>query len=622
MGTPGDQHEQEADRTTEQIMSGSAASGDSAVINGQHMIVEDDARQVEAGQMRRSEFLARLREDVCRESDDAMRATGQSTDGCPYVQRWFDYYSDKPASHIERALRRYAPEAASATSASDYIRAASARVRRSVEVWATTGEVTGVPEELAWQVMGGGILGAIGGAIGGVVSGIASAIGGVVSGIGSAISGIGRLLFKAREGGTRRGADAGQVKESLGGGESLDGEVKGRMEGAFGQGFTGVRVHRDGRAAEVADQLNARAVTVGEDIVFGSGEYQPGTMIGDALIAHELAHVVQQGSGGAQGAVMRKGEGDSGELEEDADVSAAEAVTSIWGKQYPGLKGMVSNAMPRLRSGLRLQRCPKPKPQAPNLLAPGLAPTKDQLRQEADLKKASDERFAKNPDVYDVDFMPDVTVVLEKEAYCFDFSQPDVDTVCLPPERGTDGCTNIEVPDADKIKIKVKVDRQIQRLGATDINSPLKVSVTTFPVTFTSFVQTNTIKENKPLAQNSTMNEELHHLVNDFEMTQIYKERVARAIRLRLMEARQQAARDPKNSDAFIGQKAIEKIVEDVEIPLFNSLSRDRKRREAEVHTLIDTGKAGIPKLPQGWQMPPIKIGARGSVTGNNKDCR
>ena len=57
------------------------------------------------------------------------------------------------------------------------------------------------------------------------------------------------------------------------------------MGAAFGHDFSSVRVHTDSSDAALSDQLNARAFTIGSDIAFGSGEYQPGTMIGDALIA-------------------------------------------------------------------------------------------------------------------------------------------------------------------------------------------------------------------------------------------------------------------------------------------------------------------------------------------------
>lgn len=68
----------------------------------------------------------------------------------------------------------------------------------------------------------------------------------------------------------------------------------------FGHDFAGVRVHADARAAESARALNARAYTVGRDVVFARGEYQPATPGGRRLLAHELAHVVQQSGAAAR----------------------------------------------------------------------------------------------------------------------------------------------------------------------------------------------------------------------------------------------------------------------------------------------------------------------------------
>ena len=78
-------------------------------------------------------------------------------------------------------------------------------------------------------------------------------------------------------------------------------EVRSFFEPRFGHDFSRVRVHADGRAAEAARVLGTRAYTLGRDIVFGSGEYTPGTMEGQQVLAHELAHVVQQEDGGQQG---------------------------------------------------------------------------------------------------------------------------------------------------------------------------------------------------------------------------------------------------------------------------------------------------------------------------------
>jgi hypothetical protein len=66
------------------------------------------------------------------------------------------------------------------------------------------------------------------------------------------------------------------------------------LEPRFGHDFSRVRVHTDAQAAASARSVNALAYTVGSHVAFGSGQYAPGTLAGDRLIAHELAHVVQQ----------------------------------------------------------------------------------------------------------------------------------------------------------------------------------------------------------------------------------------------------------------------------------------------------------------------------------------
>jgi HEAT repeat protein len=66
------------------------------------------------------------------------------------------------------------------------------------------------------------------------------------------------------------------------------------FEARFGYDFTGIRIHSDSRAAKLAASANARAFTLGQDIVFGAGEYSPDTGEGTRLLAHELVHVVQQ----------------------------------------------------------------------------------------------------------------------------------------------------------------------------------------------------------------------------------------------------------------------------------------------------------------------------------------
>jgi hypothetical protein len=74
-------------------------------------------------------------------------------------------------------------------------------------------------------------------------------------------------------------------------GEPLDIPTRTYFEPRFGYNFSKVRVHKD---AKVAEAVNARAFTVGIDIVFGKGEYAPHTQKGCKLLAHELTHIIQQ----------------------------------------------------------------------------------------------------------------------------------------------------------------------------------------------------------------------------------------------------------------------------------------------------------------------------------------
>jgi hypothetical protein len=71
------------------------------------------------------------------------------------------------------------------------------------------------------------------------------------------------------------------------------------FEHRFGQDFSDVRVHADAESARFAQSVGADAFTIGRDVVFGSGRYAPQAPEGQRLLAHELAHVVQQQRGGA-----------------------------------------------------------------------------------------------------------------------------------------------------------------------------------------------------------------------------------------------------------------------------------------------------------------------------------
>ncbi len=76
-------------------------------------------------------------------------------------------------------------------------------------------------------------------------------------------------------------------------GQPLDGTTRARMEARLGKDLSEVRIHKDAEAAKSARQLKARAYTLGQDIVFGAGNYAPDTAKGQQLLAHELIHTIQ-----------------------------------------------------------------------------------------------------------------------------------------------------------------------------------------------------------------------------------------------------------------------------------------------------------------------------------------
>lgn len=117
--------------------------------------------------------------------------------------------------------------------------------------------------------------------------------------------------------------------------EPLDAATRAQLEPRFGHDFSDVRVHRDPQAAASARALRAKAFTVGNDIVFAAGRFSPTTNPGRQLLAHELAHVVQQSRGGAAPAL------DTEASHEHSAGRAAEAIANGTGPvQVEGATGV------------------------------------------------------------------------------------------------------------------------------------------------------------------------------------------------------------------------------------------------------------------------------------------
>ncbi|HST20349.1 MAG TPA: DUF4157 domain-containing protein [Blastocatellia bacterium] len=136
-----------------------------------------------------------------------------------------------------------------------------------------------------------------------------------------------------------------QIESMRGGGEPLQEEMRQDFEGKFGHDFSQVRVHKNAQAADSARNINARAYTTGQDVVFGAGEYSPETTEGKRLLAHELTHVVQQSAAtpfvgralkpapeitsSSSPAIQREGESDAGASGAESDKSVNKAKYGI-----------------------------------------------------------------------------------------------------------------------------------------------------------------------------------------------------------------------------------------------------------------------------------------------------
>lgn len=114
-----------------------------------------------------------------------------------------------------------------------------------------------------------------------------------------------------------------------GGGSALPAATRAGMEARFGADFEGVRLHTGAAAADSAQSVQAKAYTVGEDVVLGSG-VDPSSAAGEKTLAHELTHVLQQRAGDVDGTPAAGGIkiSDPGDRFEQEAEHTAEHVTS------------------------------------------------------------------------------------------------------------------------------------------------------------------------------------------------------------------------------------------------------------------------------------------------------
>jgi hypothetical protein len=304
--------EREADAVASGVASGATPS----------LIIEQG--RVTTGQMTRVIFLAELQRTV---KATATAALGPEWDAqaCPYIEQWFETHRSSSAADLEKMARRYSG-VTTATAARDYLPAIAGRLASGIRKWKAG-------EDVHAELSAAGLPAA------------AAAAAGT-----QPISATGPTA--ARKLSVDGGGSPAEVTRELGPGQSLDSTTSQKMGDAFGEDFGGVRVHTGPVAARKAAELGASAFTVGSDVAFASGMYQPGSDIGDALLAHELAHVTQQ-----KRAAGKEVGGESAGAEHDADRATQAAVTRIADPTKTAPKAEVG-----AQTDFQLQRCSNPNP--------------------------------------------------------------------------------------------------------------------------------------------------------------------------------------------------------------------------------------------------------------------
>lgn len=289
------------------------------------LIVEDFESPFE-GQMTKARFLGQLNEAVCLTVNQELRDTPYSSDNCPYIRAAFSRHANSTPLEIEQLLARYEPQTRFADTAEELIQTVLARVQVAVNRWKQRGNLEDVPEDVTEM--------------------LTDTVGNTSS-QSDPDTEQPPLLFKANPGGANPSQTPHSVMKSLGQGKAMEGTTRGRMENVFGNNFSDVEIHTDSHAARLAGEMNAKAFTVGNHIAFGSGEYRPGSLVGDALMAHELAHVLQQEGATSNGTTSEN------LLESDANRAATGAISNLLEMGKPG-KGRASI---KVKTGLQLSRC-------------------------------------------------------------------------------------------------------------------------------------------------------------------------------------------------------------------------------------------------------------------------
>lgn len=315
------------DGSSTDLISGLATAPTQLVVDGARTLV---------GQMQKEAFLGHLQQQIVSAANATLGRLASAT-ACPYIEKAFEKYRALPAAQGLAMLYRWVPATRNTSTAEEMIPLVLERVRDGITHWMARGTL---PADLAAADPA--------------------------------------LAAQAQNTAVAKGAGLGSlddVEAKLGTGDAVDARVAGRM-GAAGVDVSHARVHRGPTAAGMAAEQNATAFAVGNNIVMGSGAPPAGTGLGDALLAHELAHVAQQRDASADPAQRKRpiGEEDQqAEINADAVARGAATGKATWDDV--------------LKTGLQLQRC------ADTVKSPTDAPVKQLHTPPAQMMKVAGDWF-------------------------------------------------------------------------------------------------------------------------------------------------------------------------------------------------------------------------------------
>ncbi len=251
-------------------------------------------------------FLAQLRTAIEHGIEGELGREG-ATSGCPYLEKYFTRYASAPVAVLDAVIDRWVPGASGALTMAELIPLVVARVLEATKSWQQTGQV---PADLL-------------------------AADPEAAPPDKSASGAPTTLAA--------------MEHQLGPGQALDAGTEAKMSAHVGADVSGARIHTGGAAAAMASANNAAAFAVGNNIVMGSAAPAPGSLAGDALLAHELAHTAQQKHAATDPTARHQPIGAEGEAaERDAGVERLARLGT-----FSGALGDV------MRTGLQLQRCPQ-----------------------------------------------------------------------------------------------------------------------------------------------------------------------------------------------------------------------------------------------------------------------